>query len=196
MRYDAGHKQLTRDRVLREAAGALRQHGPAGISVSDLMAKAGLTHGGFYAHFKSKDDLIAEAIPVMFEDRAALFRACMEGVSADEGLGRYVDRYLSTRHRERPDRGCPLAALSGELARLPARARRRFEAGVRATVGEIAEVLRTLGRPQPEPLAASLLAEMVGALTLARAVPSAELAQEILDAARCHARQRAGLPAA
>jgi len=196
MRYDAGHKQLTRERVLHEAAKALRQRGPDGIGVADLMAKAGMTHGGFYAHFKSKDDLVAQAIPVMFADRAELLRACMEGVEPAEGLARYVDRYLSALHRERRDRGCPLAALSGDVARLPAPARRRFEAGVSGMIAAIADVLRELGRPQPGQLAASVVAEMVGALTLARAVPGGALAEEILDAARRQVRRRAGLPEA
>jgi len=193
MRYVAGHKELTRERVLHEAAKAIRQHGPEGISVADLMAKAGLTHGGFYAHFKSKDDLIAEAIRVMFADRAELFRSCTEDVPPAEGLARWFDRYLSVLHRDRRDRGCPLAALSSDLARLPSSARSRFQAGVRETTLAIADALRALGREQPEQLAASLLAEMVGALALARAVPSSALSEEILDAARQSVRGRAGL---
>jgi TetR/AcrR family transcriptional repressor of nem operon len=193
MRYDAEHKQFTRQRVLHEAAMALRQHGPDRIGVADLMAKAGLTHGGFYAHFKSKDDLIAEAIPVMFADRDALFRKCMEGVAPAEGLARYLDRYLSAAHRDRRDRGCPLAALSGELARLPAGARRRFQDGIGEMSASLVGVLRELDRPQPEELAMSLIAEMVGALTLARAVPSDHFAEEILGAARRSVHKRAGL---
>ena len=193
MRYVAEHKELTRERVLREAAKAIRQHGPDGIGVADLMAKAGLTHGGFYAHFTSKDDLIAEAIPVMFADRAELFRKCTEGVPPAEGLAQYFDSYLSARHRDRRDRGCPLAALSGDLARLALPARRRVEAGVREATLAIAELLRMLGRDQPEQLAASILAEMVGALALARAVPSATLSEEILGAARQSVRRRADL---
>jgi len=194
MRYAAEHKDLTRERVLREAAKAIRQHGPDGIGVADLMAKAGLTHGGFYAHFTSKDDLISEAIPVMFADRAELFRKCTEGVGPAEGLAQYFDRYLSARHRDRRDRGCPLAALSADLARLPAAARRRVETGVREATRAIAELLRVLGREQPEQLAASILAELVGALALARAVPSVALSEEILGAARQSVRSRAALP--
>jgi len=196
MRYVAGHKELTRERVLREAAKAIRQHGPDRIGVADLMAKAGLTHGGFYAHFASKDDLISEAIPFMFADRAELFRKCTEGVPPAEGLARYFDSYLSSRHRDRRDRGCALAALSADLARLPPPARRRFEAGVREATLAIAEVLRVLGRAQPEQLAVSILAEMAGALALARAVQSVALSEEILGAARQSVRRRADLPPA
>src|SRR5260221_470468 len=169
MRYDPEHKQRTHEKVLREAAEAIREHGPDRIGVAELMAKAGLTHGGFYAHFKSKDELVAASISHMFEDRYEVFRKCMEDTDPATGLARYVEGYLTARHRDRRDKGCPMPALSGDLARMPAAARKRYEAGTRRLTESIAGALRAMKRPHPEALAASVLAEMVGALAIARA---------------------------
>ena len=193
MRYDAEHKQRTRERVLHEAAEAIRQFGPDRIGVAGLMAKAGLTVGGFYAHFKSKDDLIVQAISHIFEDRAQVLQDCMSGVGPAQALRSFIDVYLSTQHRDRRERGCPLPALSGDLPRMPAAARKRFEAGVRRMTDSIADLLKQIGQPAPDELAASIVSEMVGAIVLARAVPSAELSTRILEGARDQIRRRAGL---
>lgn len=193
MRYDPEHKQQTRDKVVSEAANAIREFGPDKIGVAGLMAKVGLTHGGFYAHFKSKDDLVAEAISHMFDDRHAALRKCLEGVEPAEGLVKYIDLYLSPRHRDRRDKGCPVVALAGDLARMPAAARKRFEAGVQGLTNSIADVLKVLKRPQPEVLAASVLAEMVGAMAIARAMSNGEHSVRILEAARVSVKGRVGL---
>ena len=193
MRYDSEHKQRTHEKVVRQAAAVIREHGPDGIGVAGLMAKAGLTHGGFYAHFRSKDELIAEAIAHMFDDRYEVFRKCMEGVEPARGLAAYIDGYLTVRHRDAPHRGCPLPSLSGDLARMPAAARKRFEAGTRRITDAIADVLRAMKRPDPEALAASVLSEMVGAMALARAVPSNDLSVQILNAARDSVKARIGV---
>src|SRR5690242_19063328 len=193
MRYDREHKQRTREKVVHEAAIAIREHGPDGIGVADLMAKAGLTHGGFYAHFKSKDELVAEAIAHMFDDRYEIFRKCMEGVEPAQGLAAYIDGYLSVRHRNRLHRGCPLPSLSGDLARLPAAARKRFEAGTRRITDAMADVLRMMKHRRPDALATSVLSEMVGAMAIARAVSSSELSEQILKAARDSIKSRIGV---
>lgn len=193
MRYDPEHKARTRERVISEAAAALREHGPSGIGVADLMAKAGLTHGGFYAHFKSKDELIVEAVAHMFADRYQLFSNCMDGVTPGEGLARYVQSYLSARHRDTPQRGCPLPTLAGELARLPLAARRRFEAGFARLRDGVATALESMGWVDPKSLAATVVSEMMGALALARAVAEPALSDQILKAARDDLQQRLGL---
>ncbi len=195
MRYHPEHKQRTRDKVVHEAAIAIREHGPDGIGVADLMAKAGLTHGGFYAHFNSKDELVAEAISHMFDDRYEVFRKCMEGVEPAQGLAAYIDGYLSVRHRNRLHSGCPLPSLSGDLARLPAAARKRFEVGTRRITNSIADVLRVMKHRHPDALAASVLSEMVGAMAIARAVSSNELSEQILKSARDSIKARIGLTA-
>jgi TetR/AcrR family transcriptional repressor of nem operon len=193
MRYDSEHKERTRQRVVQEAAAAIREYGPDKIGVADLMAKAGLTHGGFYAHFRSKDDLVAEAITQMFDERYEVFRQCMEGAELAAGLAGFIDHYLTTRHRDRRQKGCPLPSLSGDLARMPAVARKRFEAGAQRLIHAIADVLRSLGRSEPDALAASLVAEMVGALALSRAVAKEDVSASILESARRQVKARAGL---
>src|SRR5262245_54121283 len=166
MRYDSEHKERTRRKVLSEAAAAIREHGPERISVADLMAKAGLTHGGFYAHFKSKDELVAHAISQMFEERQEFLKSCVEGREPTAGIEKYIDHYLSMRHRADIPRGCPMPSMSGDLARLPLQARKRFAEGVEGLTQAVATVLRELKKPDPEELASSMLAEMSGALAL------------------------------
>jgi TetR/AcrR family transcriptional repressor of nem operon len=195
MRYDSEHRQRTRERIVREAAVAIRKHGPDRIGIAGLMAKAGLTHGGFYAHFKSKDELVAEAISHMFDDRYAVFRKSMEDVEPAQGLAAYIDRYLTVRHRDQPQKGCPLPSLSGDLARMPAAARKRFEEGTRRLTDSIADALRAMKRPHPDALAASVLSEMVGAMAIARAVSNNERSEQILQATRDSIKARIGLVA-
>src|SRR5262245_43377388 len=115
MRYDSTHKGRTRERVLAEAAAAIRSKGAERVGAAEVMARAGLSHGGFYAHFKSKDDLIAQAITYMFDATYARFLTHTEGRAPAEALSRYIDAYLATAHRLDRATGCPIAALSGDL---------------------------------------------------------------------------------
>lgn len=193
MRYDADHKQRTHEKVVMEAANAIREFGPDKVGVAALMAKAGLTHGGFYAHFSSKDDLIAQAVDCMFQDRLALLQEACEQPDPGEGLSHYIDFYLSPLHRDRRDRGCPVVALSGDMARMPDLAKVRFEAGLVKMTSLIADLLRRIGVEQPETMAVSLFTEMVGAMSLARAVASQGHSKAILEQARASVKNRVGL---
>jgi TetR/AcrR family transcriptional repressor of nem operon len=193
MRYDSEHKERTRARVLDEAAATIRAVGPDGIGVAGLMAKVGLTHGGFYAHFKSKDDLVAQAISRMFEDSKTMFLRSTEGREPAEGLTRFLDYYLSARHRDEATRGCPLPRLSSELARLPLPARERFAAGAARLTAQIAGLLEKLGIDEPELTATAVVSEAVGALAMARAVPDRERSDRILEASRTSIKARLGL---
>jgi TetR/AcrR family transcriptional repressor of nem operon len=195
MRYDTEHKSRTRARVLDEAAATIRAVGPDGIGVAGLMAKVGLTHGGFYAHFKSKDDLVAEAIARMFEEGRRMFRSRTEGRTPADGLAHYIDWYLSPAHRDTSERGCPLPRLSGEVARLPLPARTEFAAGAAALSGLIAGALEAMGQQEPRLLASSGVSEMVGALSLARAEPDRERSDQILAASLASVKGRLGLKA-
>jgi len=186
-------KAQTRRRVLHEAAAAIRAVGPEGIGVSTLMGKAGLTHGGFYAHFKSKDDLVAQAIALMFEDSYQLFLDRTANPDPKQALVNYIDMYVSARHRDDPEHGCPLPSLSGDLARMPGAAREQFAAGLGRLTRAIAGLLEKLGRPAPDRLADSMVAEMVGAVALSRAVPEEAAARRILDRSREAIKSRLGL---
>ena len=190
MRYDAEHKQRTHERLRKEAAKAVRREGPHRVGVAQVMAKAGLTHGGFYAHFASRDALVAEAIDQMFEEGAERFRRSFDGRSPAEGLADYIDFYLSREHRDSRTTGCPLPFLSADAPRLPAPARARFVDGVRDLEARFAGELAKLGRPDAEADASSLLAELVGALSLARAEPDAERADALLARSRERLKRR------
>ena len=192
MRYDTDHKQKTRQRVLKEAAKAIREEGPERGAVAAVMAKAGLTHGGFYAHFKSKDALIAAAIGEMFEDARSRFTRSTEGFSPAEGLVRYIDFYLSPSHRDSRATGCPITALAADLPRLEDAARERYSQGVAGLTDRLAGQLDLLGLDAAA-LAHSVVAELVGALSLARATPDSEQSDRILAASRGALKQRLGL---
>jgi TetR/AcrR family transcriptional repressor of nem operon len=193
MRYDSEHKERTRQRVLTEAAAAIRAHGPDGIGVAALMAKAGLTHGGFYAHFKSKDELVAQAISHMFEESQHRFQSHVDHEDPAVALARYIDMYVSARHRDTPEHGCPLPALSGDLARMPAAARKRFTAGFEGLTRSIAKRLKDMDKAAPERLAASMVAEMVGAIALSRAIEDAAASDRILKTSRDALKARIGI---
>jgi TetR/AcrR family transcriptional repressor of nem operon len=194
MRYDSEHKQRTRERLLAEAAKAVRAEGPHKVGVADLMARAGLTHGGFYAHFASKDDLIAEAVDQMFEEAGArTVRRLGEGRPPAEALRSYVDFYLSRSHRDTRTSGCPLPFLSADAPRLPEAARARYAEGAARLTEAFSDLLKQRGAPEPDSLATSVLAEMVGAVALARAEPDPARADAILEHSRASVMRRLGL---
>lgn len=183
MRYSNEHKAETRQRVLKEAAREIRAKGPEGVGVAGVMARAGLTHGGFYAHFPSKDALVAEAIGTMF-DSARQRAGQLDGDDAHAALRAYVDFYLSPAHRDSRERGCPLPALSGDFARAEAPVRERFGAGVAGLTGRLAAVLARIGWPEPDGEATVLIAQLVGAVALARSVGEGAQSDAILDRTR------------
>jgi TetR/AcrR family transcriptional repressor of nem operon len=170
VRYSNEHKAETRQRVLKEAAREIRAKGPDGVAVAGVMARAGLTHGGFYAHFDSKEALIAEAIGTMFEDARGRSDAIEQTADPRAALRGYVDFYLSQAHRDRRDRGCPLPTLSGDFARSGDSQRERFGLGVEGLTARLAKALGAIGASDPHAEGSAMLAQMVGAVALARAV--------------------------
>ncbi len=131
MRYSPEHKASTRRRIVDGAAAALRARGLAGVGVADLMREAGLTHGGFYAHFASKDALVAEAIDAAGEQSVRNLRKVVKRAGPEPAFKAIVDAYLSTAHRDGPESGCALAALGAELARESPAARRALSRAAR-----------------------------------------------------------------
>ena len=195
MRYDTEHKQKTRELVLQAAARAIRSDGPDRVGVAGVMAEAGLTHGGFYAHFKSKDELVAAAIGQMFEQAGARLEHETADRDPAEGLAAYVDFYLSKKHRDARGFGCPMAALASDVPRLAGPAREQFALGVQQSTAGLAEKLSALGHAEPEAGARSMIAELIGALSLARIEQDAKRSDAILAASRAQLKQRFGMKA-
>ncbi len=193
MRYDAEHKARTREKVLKAAARAIRTEGPHKVGVAEVMAAAGLTHGGFYAHFPSKDALVAASIGEMFRESSTRFGAETDGLTPAQGLSRYVDFYLSARHRDARGAGCPLPYLSADAPRLPAVAQAAFADGVERLRVKLAAALAKLPSPDPEADAASMLSELVGALSLARADPDMARSDAVLARSRAAIKRRFAL---
>ena len=191
MRYDADHKTKTRERVLVEAAKAIRREGPHTVGVAEVMKQAGLTHGGFYAHFASRDELVAEAIGQMFKESGArLSRELEGGRTPAEALNGYIDFYLSAAHRDSRETGCPLPFLSADAPRLPQASRSLYVEGVGGLITRIADLLRADGHPDAEAAAGSAVAEMVGAVALSRAEPDPARADLILARSKRAVKQR------
>ena len=193
MRYDQNHKERTRARVLAQAAAAIRSKGIERVGVAEVMAGAGLTHGGFYAHFKSKDDLVAHAVAYMFDASYAWLLRHTEGRGPTDALSNYVDAYLAPSLRDDRAHGCPIAALAADLPNMPEAALARFADGTERLVAALAKLVKKLGAKNPEALAWSALAEMAGALTLSRAVSDAETSNAILRNSRAMVKSRLGL---
>ncbi len=189
MRYSDTHKEETRRKVVRAASTAVRARGPQGVSVAEVMAEAGLTHGGFYAHFSSKEALLAAALEEAFGQNSRRFTRMTEGMAPAEALSTFVDSYVSEEHRSHPERGCPIAGLASELPRQGRAVREAYEGGVRRLIQRLAGWL-----PDDRALiAASLLAEMVGAVTLSRAMSDETAAAGLLADARNSLKTRMGI---
>jgi AcrR family transcriptional regulator len=176
-------KQLTHDRILETAARAIRGSGFHGVGVADIMKRAGLTHGGFYAHFPSRDALLAEALEhAGRQSRERMQRAIAAGEA--QGASRFralVESYLSDRHLKAADTGCPVAALVSEMPRQSDEVRQAAAVRVKSLFGLVQEALP---KDQPEALAAIVASQMVGALQLARALGDSARGRAHLAAAR------------
>ncbi|MDP3749598.1 MAG: TetR/AcrR family transcriptional regulator [Phenylobacterium sp.] len=184
MRYDAAHKEKTRTRVLKVAAKAIRTQGPHRIAVAGVMAKAGMTHGGFYVHFASKDAFLAAAVDHMFTDSFGQVLPNMEARSPAEALTAYVDWYLSAAHRDNRNQGCPLPYLVADAPRLPRAARLRIAQGMEQLRRAIARKITELGLADADDEAQSVISALVGAIALARAEPDHERSDAILASTR------------
>ncbi len=177
-------KERTHGRIVEKAARLFRKRGIGATSVGDLMAAAGLTHGGFYAHFRDKTALVVEALDAAFdESERNLFDGALAELEGDAWLARAAGRYLTMAHRDGRAAGCAIPALGAETSHAPRRVRDAFARRVERMVDRIAD--RIGGDPEAARREAwRRLAAWVGALLIARAVPDRALAEEILEAAR------------
>jgi len=181
MKVSREEAAASRERILDVASRLFREHGLDGIGVADLMNSAGLTHGGFYGHFSSKEDLMAHACDRALANSVARWEElCAAG--ADKALSAITQQYLSARHVQKPGTGCAIAALGPEIARRGPSVRHSITGGVRALVDILARLVPGNTRAARRRRALSTFASMVGALVLARAVDDVALAQEILKA--------------
>ncbi|HJZ15388.1 MAG TPA: TetR/AcrR family transcriptional regulator [Stellaceae bacterium] len=176
----------TRRRIIIAAAAEFRRNGITDTSNSDLMAAAGLTHGGFYRHFESKDQLVAEACDAAVRSMVDKFAAAAVGKSARRRLGAATARYLSTDHRDDPAHGCPLAALGSEVARCDEGVRSAATDGFRRLVAIIAAQYEGTRPDLAKQRALAAASMMIGALTMSRIVTDPELSSEILSQANSY----------
>lgn len=183
MRYDKGRKDASRSRIMEVAAEQFRSEGIAATGLAGIMSEAGLTNGAFYPHFKSKAALVGECVAAALEDQSEQIRELL----AAGGLETAIDAYLSVTHRDNPGKGCASAALLPELARQPAEARQLYTEQFLNLVRQVSAALPPQVK-DPEDVAFSVYATLIGTLQLARAVEGTELSDRILaagaDAAR------------
>jgi len=165
-----------RRRIVKTAARLFREHGLDGIGVAELMKQAGLTHGGFYGHFQSKDELMAEACDEAIEQTGQYWQRHPELSPAA-----MIDRYLTPLHRDHPGNGCVVAALANDVAHREGRIRQSYTRSARRLIGLIAERLPG-AEERRQRKAMAVCAGMVGGLILARAVDDDVLSRDILEA--------------
>ncbi|WP_144636306.1 TetR/AcrR family transcriptional regulator [Bordetella genomosp. 13] len=178
-------EQADRNRLAIEAASSrlFRERGIDGVTVADLMAAAGLTHGGFYGHFESKDALAAVACEQAFNEAVGRWQAAATGRTSRRAL---VEAYLSGPHRDHPGKGCPAAALAADVARHDGEppVQDAYIEGLKRLLAAIASLQDGADASERTRAAMAQLATMVGALTLARATRGDALSNQILAAAR------------
>ena len=175
MGHSQSEKTRNHDRIVEIAARRIREQGTDGPGVAEIMRDAGLTHGGFYKHFGSRDELVAEAAQRSYEESAAALDGVLEG--ADDPLRAFVDWYLSDAHRDDPGSGCAVVALGGDVPRADEAIREAYTAQVRRYLGRLGELMDS----GDDTVALSTL---VGAVLLSRAVSDPELSERILRDAR------------
>ena len=185
-------KQETHDRIVRTAATAIRKHGFHGISVADLMEQAGLTHGGFYAHFASRDAMLAEALDEAANESLNRLAKVADEAEPEDALETTVDYYLSDRHVDAPEHGCTLAALGSEARRQSPDVRRVMTRRVREMADLIERQMSGWGTTNRHEDALAVMSTMVGALLIARAVDDPQLSKDIRAAAKRMVARRVG----
>lgn len=177
MRYSQDHKAQTHQRIIKEASVRFRRDGIGATGLQPLMKSLNLTHGGFYAHFRSKDELVEKALQ---EAAAQLDEHCKKLFSQQRPLDAFIDSYLSQWHQTSPHEGCPLPTMSSELG-LRGQNSRTTDDVLNARLKQVEAALES---PNAREQGLVLMSTLVGALVLARSVESAELATRILDVVR------------
>jgi TetR/AcrR family transcriptional repressor of nem operon len=184
VRYPAGHKEKTREQIVTAAARAFREQGVAGVSVPELMGRAGLTHGGFYAHFRNKDHLVAEACRCAMKESSAQLTRTARQAPPGERLAAFIHAYASAAHRDEPGGGCVLPVLAAEVSRHEApEVRAAFTESFNDSIATLAAALPEEGGDRTD-RALALMSGLAGAVMLSRAVDDSALSDRILQSAR------------
>ncbi|WP_025035718.1 TetR/AcrR family transcriptional regulator [Bradyrhizobium sp. DOA9] len=187
MRYSREHKQETHDRIVKKASVRLREKGAHGIGVADLMKEAGLTHGGFYAHFDSREALVIEAFAYAMDRSMEHWRKLTGEAAPEKRLALIAESYLSTLHRDNPGHGCSIPALGAEIARESPKTRKAFAGKLDEMIETLTDTIPNMPRKAARKQAIATLATMAGTMLLARIAGSSELSDEMLKAGRDHA---------
>jgi TetR/AcrR family transcriptional repressor of nem operon len=194
MRYSKEHKLETHARIVKKASVRLREKGAHGVGVADLMKDAGLTHGGFYAHFDSREALVIEAFAYAMDRATERWRQLAERTTPDKRVAAIVEAYLTPEHRDDPGRGCAIPSLGAEIARESPKTRRAFAAKLEHMIDALAAQMPNVPRKAARKRATATLATMMGTMVLARIAGSGEFSEEILAAGREAALGRAATP--
>jgi TetR/AcrR family transcriptional repressor of nem operon len=184
MRYSPEHKAETHARIVRKASVRLREKGAHGVGVADLMKEAGLTHGGFYAHFESREALVVEAFGYAIDRSMERWRKLLGELPPEKRLAAIVDGYLSVQHRDDPGHGCAVPALGAEIAREGTKTRKAFAAKLEQLVDLFADYIPDVPRKIARKRASAMLATLMGSVVMARVTGSGELSDEILNSGR------------
>ena len=187
MRKSKQETAESRAKILRTAARLLREKGVEGASIANVMLAAGMTQGGFYRHFKSKNDMLAEATRHAFHEVTERFDHNRDRAGAEAALKSYVAQYLSKQHIERPGAGCPTAGFGSDAGRIPKVLGPEFVRGAEGLVERTTSALAALkkvGDPALREEAIRMLALLVGTVVIARATGDTPLRQEIIGAAK------------
>lgn len=191
MRKSKSDTARTRERIVETASKQFRRHGISDAGLSRVMAAAGLTHGGFYRHFASKDHLVTEACDKALLSLTDGLAAHIAGKSPNHALPLLLEKYLSRTHRDQPATGCVLAALGSELARSDAATRDASTNGFLRLAGLIARQLKTLPADEAQDRSLAIAAAMVGAITLSRIITDARNSNALLRATKNYILQAA-----
>jgi TetR/AcrR family transcriptional regulator, transcriptional repressor for nem operon len=184
MGHSQDKKAASHRKIVEVAAARMRESGTDGPGVAEIMREAGLTHGGFYKHFGSRDELVAEAVELAIEEGKEGTAEAIRG--AADPLAAFADWYLSEKHRDDPGTGCAVVALGADAARADERVRAAYSGQVENYIDELETLLGGDDGEDPEPRrrAIAAVSEMVGALLISRAVDDPALSDEILTAVR------------
>jgi len=168
MRYDPQHKSQTRDRIVRNAARKLRAEGLSGPGVASVMKASGLTVGGFYKHFRSKDELLADAIAEGFSESSEKIYSSLQHVPREDRWKELVRLYLSPEHCDHPDSGCPVAALAPEMARAKLGVRKRISGLIKDRAERWVEFMPGRTATERQQNFSVIFSAMAGAVSVAR----------------------------